>query len=115
MKRIEFIMWAAKQGWKHGQTYLNKAWDVFSESPSMFTIKGIPQPSQILNVAKDLYKRNIIKNVKPENLNAANTTRFVEGAKKGNFKGWTPRVIKGGKKADGGRIDKPLPTRSRDI
>ena len=98
MKRIEFIMWAAKQGWKHGQTYLNKAWDVFSESPSMFTIKGIPQPSQILNVAKDLYKRNIIKPVKPENLNAANTTRFVEGAKKGNFKGWTPRVIKGGKK-----------------
>ena len=55
MKRIEFILWAGKQGWKYGQKYLNKAWDVFSESPSMFTIKGIPQPSQILNVAKDLY------------------------------------------------------------
>jgi hypothetical protein len=111
MKRIEFIMWAAKQGWKHGQTYLNKAWDLFSKSGN------IPKPTQILNKAKDLHKRTTTKPtvVKPENLNAANTTRFVEGAKKGNFKGWTPRVIKGGKKADGGRIDKALPTRSRDI
>ena len=106
MKRIEFIIWAGKQGWKHGQTYLNKAWDLFSKSGN------IPKPTQILNKAKDLYKRNITKS---EDLHAANTTRFVEGAKKGTYKGWTPRVIKGGKKADGGRIDKPLPTRSRDI
>ena len=106
MKRIEFIIWAGKQGWKHGQTYLNKAWDLFSKSGN------IPKPSQILNKAKELYQRNITK---AEDLHAANTTRFVESAKKGNFKGWTPRVIKGGKKADGGRIDKALPTRSRDI
>ena len=92
MKRIEFIMWAGKQGWKHGQTYLNKAWDLFSKSGN------IPKPTQILNKAKDLYKRTTIK---PENLNAANSSRFVEGAKKEAFKGWTPRVIKGGKKANG--------------
>jgi len=27
MKRIEFIMWAGKQGWKYGQPVLNKVWD----------------------------------------------------------------------------------------
>ena len=106
MNRIQFIIWAGKQGWKHGQVYLNQAWDLFSKSGN------IPKPSQILNKAKDLYKTKITK---AEDLHAANSARFVESAKKGNFKGWTPRVIKGGKKADGGRIDKPLPTRSRDI
>ena len=106
MNRIQFIIWAGKQGWKHGQTYLNKAWDLFSKSGN------IPKPSQILNKAKELYKRKITK---AEDLHAANSARFVESAKKGTYKGWTPRIIKGGKKADGGRIDKPLPTRSRDI
>ena len=106
MNRIQFIIWAGKQGWKHGQAYLNQAWDLFSKSGN------IPKPSQILNKAKELYKRKITK---AEDLHAANSARFVESAKKGTYKGWTPRIIKGGKKADGGRIDKPLPTRSRDI
>jgi len=115
MKRIEFIMWAGKQGWKHGQKYLNKAYSYFFD-------KGkIPDPNVILQKAKTytsprfLADQAKVKAIKPENLHAANSARFVESAKKGNFKGWTPRVIKGGKKADGGRIDKPLPTRSRDI
>ena len=171
MNRIQFIIWAGKQGWKHGQTYLNKAWDLFSKSGN------IPKPSQILNKAKDLYKRNITKpTVKPENLHAANTevfskvtkiptkfkTRPVESkpplqlseknrlsqvafeffgtlGKNNPFKGrdgsirlanwiddlkpgevmkvmkdygYKPKITP---KADGGRIDKPLPTRSRDI
>ena len=120
MKRIEFIIWAGKQGWKHGQTYLNKAYSyLFSDNQAIF-----PNPNvKFYNKAKNYTSPRFIADqelqvkptVKPENLNAANTTRFVESAKKGNFKGWTPRVIKGGKKADGGRIDKPLPTRSRDI
>ena len=62
MNRIQFIIWAGKQGWKHGQTYLNKAWDLFSKSGN------IPKPSQILNKAKDLYKRTTTKPsvIKPE-------------------------------------------------
>jgi hypothetical protein len=95
-----------------------------------FAAGKLPGKDVILKTARNFYDKAIakvptkkivnkirqdIKKDKPENLHAANTTRFVEGAKKGTYKGWTPRVIKGGKKADGGRIDKPLPTRSRDI
>ena len=44
--------------------------------------------------------------IKPENLNAANTSRFVTGAKEGitgiKPPGFNPSVIKGGKKAEGG-------------
>ena len=47
MKRIEFIIWAGKQGWKHGQKYLNKAYSYFFD-------KGkIPDPNVILQKAKN--------------------------------------------------------------
>ena len=139
MKRIEFIIWAGKHGWKHGQKYLNKAYSYFFD-------KGkIPDPNVILQKAKNyasprfLADQAKVKAIKPENLNAANTTRFVEGAKRTPLekarwkKTWkqfdegksTPKPTGPGKvipfpkkppgKADGGRIDKPLPTRSRDI
>ena len=47
MKRIEFIMWAGKQGWKYGQKYLNKAYNHFYD-------KGmLPDPKTILQKAKN--------------------------------------------------------------
>jgi len=131
MKRIEFIMWAGKQGWKHGQTYLNKAWDLFSKSGN------IPKPTQILNKAKDLYKNfktfdpKVVKHKaitdkiysKPQTVTL---TPFQLARWKKVWSGKpTPKPTGPGKvipfpkkppgKADGGRIDKPLPTRSRDI
>ena len=72
MNRIQFIIWAGKQGWKHGQAYLNQAWDLFSKSGN------IPKPSQILNKAKDLYQRKITK---AEDLHAANTEAFSKVTK----------------------------------
>jgi|6_EtaG_2_1085325.scaffolds.fasta_scaffold66259_3 hypothetical protein len=122
MKRIEFIIWAGKQGWKHGQKYLNKAYSYFFD-------KGkIPDPNVILQKAKNYTSPRFLADqakVKPikvpeQTKNILNIKSTLEGrpvkvVPERPFKGWTPRVIKGGKKADGGRIDKALPTRSRDI
>ena len=98
---------------KFGRKILKSAADNKWVADMIKKLKASPKPGVLFKGKSKDYKG--IESIKPENLNAANTTRFVEGAKKGNFKGWTPRVIKGGKKADGGRIDKALPTRSRDI
>ena len=118
----QFLAWAATQGFKHTK-FLRQAYNSFAAGK-------LPGKDVILKTARNFYDKAIakvptkkivnkirqdIKKDKPENLHADNTTRFVEGAKKEAFKGWTPRVIKGGKKADGGRIDKALSTRSRDI
>ena len=49
MNRIKFLQWAAKQGWKHGQPILNKAYNYFFD-------KGkLPNPKDILQRAKKLY------------------------------------------------------------
>ena len=49
MKRIEFLIWAGKHGWKHGQRYLQKAYNHFYD-------KGkIPDPKVILQKAKNYY------------------------------------------------------------
>ena len=91
MNRIKFLQWAATQGWKHGQPILNKAYNYFFD-------KGkLPNPKDILQRAKKLYD-----------------------AGESSFKGWTPKVIEGGKskkikKASGGIVDKALPKKSRDI
>jgi hypothetical protein len=99
MKRVEFVIWAGKQGWKHGQKYLNKAYNYFFD-------KGkIPNSTTILQKAKDYYKNF------PKIVTKTKITPKVVAPKPG----FNPSVIKGGKKADGGRIDKVLPTRSRDI
>jgi len=49
MGRIKFLQWAAAQGWKHSQTYLNKAFNHFYD-------KGkLPDPKAILQKAKNYY------------------------------------------------------------
>ena len=106
MKRVEFVIWAGKQGWKHGQKYLNKAYNHFFD-------KGkIPNSTTILQKAKDYYKNFI--GFTPKIVPKTKITPKVV-APKSKKPGFHPSVIKGGKKADGGRIDKVLPTRSRDI
>ena len=159
MKRIEFLIWAGKHGWKHGQRYLQKAYNHFYD-------KGkIPDPKVILQKAKNYYdnfegfkptavpKKGMFDNiftkmykevmgppkvVKPK-LKIEKSKQIIEG-----MKPKAPKVVnigdriikqmqKEGKtvkfddllriygkkpphlKADGGRIDKALPGRSRDI
>jgi len=100
----QFLAWAATQGFKHTK-FLRQAYNSF---------KGkLPGKDVILKTARNFYDKAIAK--VPTKKIADKIRQDIKGAKKGDFKGWTPRVIKGGKKADGGRIDKPLPTRSRDI
>ena len=130
------------------QTYLNKAWQeatkggkqiLKSQFPKLLNkakeyyggfkragLKSVNKPKRFewepqknfdarLRAIVDKHKAKI----KAEQLHAANTERFVKGAKEGitgiKKPGFHPFVIKGGKKADGGRIDKALSTRSRDI
>ena len=102
MKRVEFILWAGKQGWKHGQKYLNKAYNYFLD-------QGIigASPQRYLKKATEFFKKAGV----PKVVSKTKITPKVVAPKPG----FNPSVIKGGKKADGGRIDKPLPTRSRDI
>ena len=140
MKRIEFLIWAGKQGWKHGQKYLNKAYNHFYD-------KGmLPDPKVLLQKAKGYYDNftgfvpKIVKSkvTKPK-LKIEKSKQIIEG-----MKPKAPKVVnigdriikqmqKEGKtvkfddllriygkkpptlKADGGRIDKALPGRSRDI
>ena len=90
MKRVEFVIWAGKQGWKHGQKYLNKAYNYFID-------KGkIPDPNVILQKAKKYTSPRFLADKRP----SAKIIPF-------------PKKPPG--KADGGRIDKALSTRSRDI
>ena len=49
MGRMKFLQWAAAQGWKHGQRYLQKAYNHFYD-------KGkLPDPKVILQKAKSFY------------------------------------------------------------
>ena len=159
MKRIEFLIWSGKHGWKHGQRYLQKAYNHFYD-------KGkIPDPKVILQKAKNYYdnftefkptvvpKKGMFDNiftkmyrdvmgppkvVKPK-LQIDKSKQIIEGMKpKEGVVNIGDRIIKqmqkegkpvkfddlvriyGKKKpptlkADGGRIDKALPGRSRDI
>ena len=96
---------------------MDKQKDIDKGIAAIEKLKAPPKPGVLFKGKSKDYKG--IESIKPENLNAANTERFVTGAKEGitgiKPPGFNPSVIKGGKKADGGRIDKPLPTRSRDI
>ena len=127
----QFLAWAATQGFKHTK-FLRQAYNSFAAGK-------IPGKDVILKTARNFYDKAIAKvptkkivnkirqdmKVKPikvpeQTKNILNIKSTLEGrpvivVPERPFKGWTPRVIKGGKKADGGRIDKPLPTRSRDI
>ena len=137
MKRIEFLIWAGKHGWKHGQRYLQKAYNHFYD-------KGkIPDPKVILQKAKGFYDNFtgfIPKIVKPKpKLQIDKSKQIIEGMKpKEGVVNIGDRIIKqmqkegktvkfddlvriyGKKKpptlkADGGSIDKALSGRSRDI
>ena len=108
----------------HFPKLLNKAKDYYKNfkgadlkpvKPKRF--KWDPFPTKRLRAIVDKHKAKTTTQIKAEGL--AKTLRVVEGAKKGitgvNKPGFNPSLIKGSKKADGGRIDKALPTRSRDI
>ena len=130
MKRIEFIIWAGKQGWKHGQKYLNKAYNYFYD-------KGkIPDPKVMWQKAKEYTSPRFLADkaktkITPKKITPKTTIKdlqigphidkggrlwpkFVAPKPKGSAK-----IIQFPKrppgKADGGRIDKALPTQSRDI
>ena len=122
MGRVEFLKWAGKQGWKYGQKYLNKAYSYFFD-------KGkIPDPKVILQKAKNYYDN--FEGFKPTIVPKKPTT-LGDALKTGTHtkvptpKGLKPPSLKKSNvipfpkkppgKADGGRIDKALPTRSRDI
>ena len=120
MKRIEFLIWAGKHGWKHGQRYLQKAYNHFYD-------KGkIPDPKVILQKAKNYYDNftgfkptvapkkgmfdNIFTKMHREVMGPPKVVKSsspVTGVKQPatsvreqgleSFKGWKPTVIKGGK------------------
>ena len=82
MKRIEFLIWAGKQGWKHGQKYLNKAYNHFYD-------KGmLPDPKVLLQKAKGYYDNftgfvpKIVKSkvTKPK-LKIEKSKQIIEGMK----------------------------------
>ena len=125
----QFLAWAATQGFKHTK-FLRQAYNSFAAGK-------LPGKDVILKTARNLYDKVIgkvptkkisdkirqdIKKDKlpipkefnkfvPEIVPKTKITPKVVAPKPG----FHPSVIKGGKKADGGRIDKVLPTRSRDI
>ena len=117
MKRIEFLIWAGKHGWKHGQRYLQKAYNHFYD-------KGkIPDPKVILQKAKNYYddfigftpkvvpKKEVVNigdRIVKQMQKQGQTVTFDDLAR---IYGKKPPNLK----ADGGRIDKALPGRSRDI
>lgn len=127
----QFLAWAATQGFKHTK-FLRQAYNSF---------KGkLPGKDVILKTARNFYDKAIAKvptkkiadkirqDIKkdklpipkefnkfvPEIVSKTKITPKVV-TPKSKKPGFHPSVIKGGKKADGGRIDKALPTRSRDI
>jgi hypothetical protein len=127
MGRAEFLKWAGKQGWKYGQKYLNKAYNHFFD-------KGkVPDPSVILQKAKNYYKNFIgftpkvvpkeksfieLMKDKGHKFLAKDTPEYLAHIKKTKPKrpsNIIPFPKKPPGKADGGRIDKALSTRSRDI
>ena len=128
----QFIAWATAQGFKH-RKFLVKAYNSFAAGK-------IPGKDVILKTARNLYDKVIAKvptkkiadkirqDLKKDKLPIPKEfNKFVPEivpktkitpkvvTPKSKKPGFHPSVIKGGKKADGGRIAKALPTRSRDI
>jgi hypothetical protein len=139
MGRMKFLQWAAAQGWKHGQRYLQKAYNHFYD-------KGkLPDPKVILQKAKGFYDNftgfksttvpKQFNKFKPEIVSKKPNPLgdILQGKpyidKQGRSWGFekvpTPKGLKKSNvipfpkkppgKADGGRIDKALPKKSRDI
>jgi len=117
MNYVQFVLWAGKQGFKYGQRYLNKAWQEATKGGKQILESQFPK---LLNKARDYYggfKRAGLKSVPKVIKPIVPKTKITPKVVAPKFKkpGFHPSVIKGGKKADGGRIDKVPPTRSRDI
>jgi hypothetical protein len=130
----QFLAWATTQGFKHIK-FLRQAYRHFASTGK------IPGKEVILKTAKNLYDKFIAK--VPTKKIADKVRKDIKKdklpipKKEGTegFKGWKPKVIEGGKSKkkvfaediikkgdwdpsgmkDGGRIDKALPGRSRDI
>ena len=170
MKRIEFIIWAGKQGWKYGQPVLNKVWDDAIKGGKVILERHFPK---LLHQADKVARLKVPKPtpdkvtkiptsyktppVQPKRFPIYREPTAQEGMiffrdlgtkMKGQYGpfgkgtdgfrnallwlgenspreimkvmkqyGYKPKVVpkKPPGKADGGRIDKALPTRSRDI
>ena len=91
--------------------------DIKKDKPKRFEWEPQENFDARLRAIVDKHKAKTNAQIKAEGL--LKTLRSVKGGKEGitgvNKPGFNPFVIKGGKKADGGRIDKPLSGRSRDI
>ena len=136
MNYVQFVKWAGKQGLKSKvlQTYLNKAWQEATKGGKQILESQFPK---LLNKAKEYYggfKRAGLETV-PKTKQIVEKIKTVKpgekvivpiGSKKPPFiltktpKPKGPAEIiqfpkKPPGKADGGRIAKALPTRSRDI
>ncbi len=128
MGYTQFVIWAGKQGFKYGQKYLNKAWQEATKGGKVVLESQFPK---LVNKAKDLYKNfktfdpKVVPKTKtkwqdiPIGPKSSKRTYSFHSKGKGPKPGETAKVIPFPKKppgkADGGRIDKALPTRSRDI
>jgi len=118
MGYTQFVIWAGKQGFKYGQKYLNKAWQEATKGGKVVLESQFPK---LVNKAKDLYKN--FKGFDPKVVSKTKVAPTFVAPKHTNprflAKRRSAKVIPFPKKppgkADGGRIDKPLPTRSRDI
>ena len=130
MGYTQFVAWVGKQGLKIPglQKYLYKAWKEAEKVGTPIVEKNFPH---LLTKAKDFYKNfktfdpKVVPKTKtkwqdiPIGPKSSKRTYSFHSKGKGPKPGETAKVIPFPKKppgkADGGRIDKALPTRSRDI
>jgi lipopolysaccharide export LptBFGC system permease protein LptF len=139
MKRIDFLIWAGKQGLKSKvlQKYLNTVWNENTKGGKVILQTHFPK---LLNKAKEYhegFKRaglKVVKKVdkalekvgiKDKTITDKKGQKFIFDPKTGKtleekVVGPGAKIIKFPKKpptlkADGGRIDKALPKKSRDI
>ena len=120
MGRVKFLQWAAAQGWKHGQTYLNKAFNHFYDKGKLpdpkvilqkaknyydnftgFTPKVVPKKGMFDNIFTKMHREvmgppKVVKSSSPVTSVKEPVTSVREQALE-SFKGWKPTVIKGGK------------------
>ena len=110
MGYAQFVIWAGKQGFKYGQKYLNKVWQEATKGGKVVLESHFPK---LLSKAKNYY--NEFKGFTPKVIPKTKVAPKVVAPKSNKPSNIIPFPKKPPGKADGGRIDKPLPTRSRDI
>ena len=112
MNYVQFVAWVGKQGLKIPglQKYLYKAWKEAEKVGAPIVEKNFPH---LLTKAKDFYKN--FKTFDPKVVPKTKAAPKVVAPKSNKPSNIIPFPKKPPGKADGGRIDKALPTRSRDI